>query len=150
MPKQLYNRSDSPLCMYRQSPSECTKERGKEESKLQICEDCPRWSMDAIYEDIMGRRVEQTYAWWRAEWIEHGEPYARARMADFAGEKEELVLEDPEPRVLDLADFKDELLQIVENASKKDKVDFALEVLRNVVFLAVVVFYLYLVLGGLI
>ncbi len=74
-------------CMYRMSSIRCSKERSADESKLQICDGCPRWSMDLIYEEIYGRRIEQTYEWWRHEWITYGTPSALVRMVELVGQE---------------------------------------------------------------
>jgi hypothetical protein len=84
MPGRIINHTGSPPCANRVSSTECSKERSPDEHKLQICAGCPRWSADALYEDITGRRVEQTYEWFRLDWIEFGEQYARERMVELA------------------------------------------------------------------
>jgi hypothetical protein len=56
-------------------------------SSIQPCSDCPLWpATDAIYEDLAGRQIDQTYVWWREQWIKginggQHNPYALERMA---------------------------------------------------------------------
>ena len=57
-----------------------------------VCTNCPVWrELDVLYENITGREVEQTYDWWREEWIEYGLPYALERMTDHVPENEPVI-----------------------------------------------------------
>lgn len=63
------------------------------DSQRTVCTNCPVWSgFDVLYENITGREIEQTYDWWRNEWIEHGIPYAKERMTDHTPEKEPVIV----------------------------------------------------------
>lgn len=66
------------------SGSICTHRRLENEGTFYTCQGCPLWRVeDALYEDIMGRQVKETYDWWRKEWLDHGIPYAFERALDF-------------------------------------------------------------------
>lgn len=81
MPRPIINQTGPPPCIYRESLIQCSNERGLKD--FRTCDDCPRWSLDLIYEAVYGRRVEQNYLWWRYEWIKYGLPYAKDRMLDY-------------------------------------------------------------------
>jgi len=55
----------------------------KEGTPLKVCSNCLLWTVtDAIYEDLNKVVIEQTYEWWREEFIRTGNLYARDRMTD--------------------------------------------------------------------
>jgi hypothetical protein len=73
--------SENEKCRNLQLSNHCGQRNRPPHNTLKVCQKCPIWTpTDVLYEDITGRQIEQTYAWWRKEWEEHALPYALERM----------------------------------------------------------------------